>query len=237
MLRSRAFMFAIKEFKELIAPTLFFAVSFNIIVLTTQLILDDYLIRLASFLVATTAALVVGKAVLIANALPLLRRFDQGPLIRPIMFKTRVYFVVVFVVRFLEKIIEYVFGGGTLAGHSTVCNRTFYLAPLCRHPDLDLRPVLNLCHRNRVEYAVRRWRTRQDFFPRRSSDLKLTRRQRIRSLVKLGHLTDAHTLDELQDRNTTAHQELVRLIRLISRPNPSSASHTGTSTTGAITSH
>lgn len=116
MLRSRAFIFAIKEFKELIAPTLFFAVSFNIIVLTTQLILDDYLIRLGSFLVATTAALVVGKAVLIANALPLLRRFDKGPLIQPIMFKTVVYFAVVFVVRFLEKIIEYGFSGGTLAG-------------------------------------------------------------------------------------------------------------------------
>ena len=53
---------------------------------------------------------------LIANALPFLRRFDKGPLIRPIMFKTGVYFAVVFVVRFLEKIIEYVFGGGTLAG-------------------------------------------------------------------------------------------------------------------------
>jgi hypothetical protein len=115
MLRSRAFAFAIKEFKEIIPPTLFFAVSFNIIVLTTQLILDDYFVRFASFLVATAAALVVGKAVLVANALPLLRRFDQGPLIRPIMFKTMVYFVVVFVVRFLEKIIEYGFSGGTLA--------------------------------------------------------------------------------------------------------------------------
>jgi len=146
-LRSRAFIFAIKEFKELIAPTLFFAVSFNIIVLTTQLILDDYMIRLASFLVATTAALVVGKAVLIANALPLLRRFDKGPLIQPIVFKTVVYFAVVFVVRFLEKII-----------------RTFYLASLCCHPDLDLHPVLNLCHRNRAQCAVRRRRTRQDFF-------------------------------------------------------------------------
>ena len=108
--------FAIKEFKEIIPPTLFFAVSFNIIVLTTQLILDDYFVRFGSFLVATTAALVVGKAVLVANALPLLRRFDKAPLIQPIMFKTLVYFAVVFVVRFLEKIIEYGFSGGTLAG-------------------------------------------------------------------------------------------------------------------------
>jgi hypothetical protein len=116
MARSRVAAFAIKEFKELIPPTLFFAVSFNIIVLTTQLILDDYFVRFASFLIATTAALVVGKAVLLANALPLMRRFDRGPLIWPIMFKTMVYFVAVFVVRFLEKVIEYTFSGGTLAG-------------------------------------------------------------------------------------------------------------------------
>ena len=49
MARSRVAAFAIKEFKELIPPTLFFAVSFNIIVLTTQLILDDYFVRFASF--------------------------------------------------------------------------------------------------------------------------------------------------------------------------------------------
>ena len=116
MPRSRVIAFAIKEFKELIPPTLFFAASFNIIVLTTQLILDDYFVRFASFLIATTAALVVGKAVLLANALPLMRRFDRGPLIWPIMFKTMVYFVAVFVVRFLEKVIEYIFSGGTLAG-------------------------------------------------------------------------------------------------------------------------
>src|SRR5258708_5455245 len=116
MPRSRVLAFAIKEFKEIIPPTVFFAVGFNIIVLTTQLILDDYFVQVASFLAATAAALVVGKAVLVANALPFLRRFDQAPLIQPIIFKTLVYFAVVFVVRFLEKIIEYWFSGETLAG-------------------------------------------------------------------------------------------------------------------------
>ena len=70
---------AIKEFKEIIPPTLFFAGGFGIIVLTTQLILDDYFIQFANFLAATAAALVVGKAVLLANALPFLRRFDRHP--------------------------------------------------------------------------------------------------------------------------------------------------------------
>jgi hypothetical protein len=116
MTTSRVLAFFIREFKEMIPPTLFFAVGFNLIVLTTQLVLDDYRLRFLNFMVATTAALVVGKSVLVANALPFLRRFDGAPLIWPILFKTFVYFVVVFLVRLLEEIIEYLASGGTLAG-------------------------------------------------------------------------------------------------------------------------
>ena len=115
MPRSRVITFVIKEFEEIVPPTLFFVAGFNIIVITTQLVLDDYFVQIGSFLIATATALVVGKAVLVANALPFLRRFDRAPLIQPIMFRTLVYFTVVFVVRFLEKIVEYWFGGGTLA--------------------------------------------------------------------------------------------------------------------------
>jgi hypothetical protein len=79
MTKSGIVAFLLKEVREMIPPALFFAVGFNIIVLTTQLILDDYLVQLGSFLIATAAALVVGKAVLIADALPFLRRFDRAP--------------------------------------------------------------------------------------------------------------------------------------------------------------
>jgi len=237
MLRSRVLAFALKEFKELIPPTLFFAVSFNIIVLTTQLILDDYLVRFASFLVATTAALAVGKAVLVANALPLLRRFDKGPLIQPIMFKTVVYFAVVFVVRFLERIIEYGFSGGTLAGIPQYVTEHFSWHRFAAVQIWIFVLFLIYVTATELDTLFGDGELFKIFFTRRSSDLKLTRRQRIRSLVKLGHLTGAHTLDELQDRNTAAHQELVRLIGLITRQNPSSAPHTGTSTTGAFTRH
>lgn len=103
MPKSSFLRFVIKEIKEVIPPTIFFIISFNIIVLTTQLILDDYLQKFANFAVATTTALVVGKAVLVANSMPLLRRFDRAPLIQPILFKTIVYFTMVFIVRFLEK--------------------------------------------------------------------------------------------------------------------------------------
>jgi hypothetical protein len=116
IMSSRVLSFIIKELKQILPPTLFFAVSFNLLVLTTNLLLADYLKSFASFLVATMAALVVGKAVLVADALPFLRRFDNAPLIRPVLFKTIVYWAMVFLVRFLEKLVEYLFAGGTIRG-------------------------------------------------------------------------------------------------------------------------
>jgi hypothetical protein len=110
--------FVLKELREVVPPTLFFAVGFNLIVYTTDLILADYLLKFGSFIIATVAALVVGKSVLVANAMPFLRRFDNAPLIRPVLFKTLVYWLVVFAVRFLEKLFEYFVHGGSLSGIS-----------------------------------------------------------------------------------------------------------------------
>ena len=116
MPKSRLLAFLIKELREVLPPTLFFAVAFNLIVLTTNLILADYLVSFGSFMVATVTALVVGKSVLVANAMPFLRRFDSAPMIQPVLFKTIVYWAAVFLVRFLEKLVEYLFAGGTLGG-------------------------------------------------------------------------------------------------------------------------
>src|ERR1700738_5246498 len=116
MLKSRLLTFVIKELREVVPPTVFFAISFNLLVLTTQLILADYLVHLWNFMLATTAALVVGKSVLVADALPFFRRFDTAPMVQSVLFKTIVYWTVVFLGRFLEKLVEYVFAGGTLGG-------------------------------------------------------------------------------------------------------------------------
>ncbi len=116
MARSRVLAFLVKELREVLPPTLFFAVGFVLIELTTQLILDEYLVRFANFMVAIGAALLVGKAVLVANMLPFLRRFDTAPLIRPILFKAVVYTVAVMLVRLLERFITYGIAHGTFGG-------------------------------------------------------------------------------------------------------------------------
>jgi hypothetical protein len=116
MSKSGLSAFLIKELREVVPPTIFFAVGFNLILLTTKLILSDYRVEFSSFMIATMMALVVGKSVLVANAMQFLRRFDTAPKIRPVLFKSIVYWAVVFLVRFLEKLGEYLFRGGTLSG-------------------------------------------------------------------------------------------------------------------------
>ena len=72
----------------------------------------DELIQFGGFLLATTSALVVGKTVLVANMMPFMRRFDHEPLVKPILFKTAVYTLFVFVARLLEALIHYLIQGG-----------------------------------------------------------------------------------------------------------------------------
>jgi hypothetical protein len=217
MSRTPALNFVVKEFKEMLPPTIFFAAGFNLILLTTQLILDDYGAQFASFMLAIGAALVVGKSVLVANALPFLKRYDTAPLIWPVLYKSVFYFVVVFVVRFLEKLIEYVAHGGTLAGLPEYVNTHFtwhrFLAIqiwiLVLFLIYTFISELNTLFGDGELYRI--------LFKWRSSDLKLTRRQRIRTLTKLSRLTEAHTADELRDPATQAHTELVTLLRALAQ--------------------
>jgi len=99
--------FLLREFREILPPTIFFFIGFNLIVLTTNLLLADYGAAFGSFMIATGAALVVGKAVLVANAMRTIRRYDRAPLIRPILFKTVFYWAIVFVARLLEHWIRF----------------------------------------------------------------------------------------------------------------------------------
>jgi hypothetical protein len=116
MMTNKYVQFAIHEFMEIIPPTIFFAVGFNLIVFTQRTVLADDLFQFTGLMVATVAALVVGKAVLVANAMPFLKRFDNAPLIQPILFKTMVYWVFVFIARLLEGYIHYMIDQGRMVG-------------------------------------------------------------------------------------------------------------------------
>ena len=78
--------------KHVLPPTIFFFVGFNLILWTKRLILEEHGVEFSEFLIATLATLLVGKAILVTDKLPFMRRFEGAPLIQP-MFKSAIYWL------------------------------------------------------------------------------------------------------------------------------------------------
>jgi hypothetical protein len=206
------------EFRLVIPPTLFFFVGFNLILLTKRLFLADYLIAYTGFLIATTSALVVGKVVLVADKLSLLKWLDDQPLAYPILFKTAVYTVLVFVARLLEALIHFMIEGNAIGGgafirhelgefswpHFTAIQMWIFVLFLIYVTVNEFNGLFGDGELYRI------------LFKHRSTSLKASRRARIRMLTRLTRLTEAHPPEELADRGGKAHHELVALLRGLS---------------------
>jgi hypothetical protein len=212
------------EFREVLPPTIFFIVGFNLIVLTTNLILADYKVAFSSFMLATAAALVVGKAVLVTNAMPLLRRYDRGPLVRPILFKAAFYWAVVFVFRLLEHFIRF----SLIEHHPVGSFLPHMIATFSWHRFAAVQIwilVLFLVYVTATEFnrLFGEGEVGRILFTHRPSELQLNRRQRIRELVRLSRLADLHSVDEFRDPANIAHRELIAIVRRLAvapRPQP-----------------
>ncbi len=207
--------FLIKEVREALPAMVFFAIGFNLIVLTTQLILDDYGAQFAGFMVATATALVVGKAVLVAKALPFFRRFDTAPLILPIVFKTVVYWSVVFLARFLEKLAEYLLAGARIGNIPEYVTTHFTWHRFGAIQIWIFVLFLIYVTADELNTLFGHGELFKIFFTRPSPQLKLTRRQRVRKLVELDRLTATHGVAQVSDPNSEAHAEMVGLIKAL----------------------
>jgi hypothetical protein len=218
----RAGAFLLREFREMLPPTIFFFIGFNLIVLTTNLILADYDAQFSSLMLNTAAALVVGKAVLVANAMRAIRRYDRAPLIRPILFKTVFYWGIVFVARLLEHFIKYWLVEhhplGTFLPHmiATFSWDRFIAIQLWIF-------VLFLIYvtASELNHLFGEGELGHILLTSRPSELPLNRRQRILELVRLSKLADAHSVDEFRDPTSTAHNQLVDIVRRLAvEPRP-----------------
>jgi hypothetical protein len=94
-----------RELFEIIPPTIFFFVAFNVITFTKGLMLEQYGIKFSGFAAATVGALIVAKVVLIADKIPFINKYPDKPLIYNVVWKTGIYIAVALVVRFLEYLI------------------------------------------------------------------------------------------------------------------------------------
>jgi hypothetical protein len=221
-LAQRTGAFLLREFREILPPTIFFIIGFNLILLTTNLILTDYGEQFSSYLLATAAAFVVGKAVLVANAMRSIRRYDRAPLIRPILSKTVFYWAAVFVARLLEHWIKYWLVEhhplGTFVPHmiATFSWDRFIAIQLWIF-------VLFLIYVTATElnHLFGEGELRHILLTSRPSELPLNRRQRIRELIRLSNLADTHSVDEFRDPTSTAHTQLIDIVRRLAvEPQP-----------------
>jgi hypothetical protein len=147
-----------------------------------------------------------------------MRRFDGAPMIQPILFKSAIYWLCVLIVRLAERLVHFLAAGGAVAALPAYLVQDFswprflsiqiwlmvlFLAYVTIHE-------LNLLFGDGELFRV--------FFRWRSSDAKLTRRQRIRLLTRLNRLTEATPIDAFSEQNSPAHAELVDILRQLASP-------------------
>jgi hypothetical protein len=95
------------ELSEMIPPTIYFFVIFHIVALIRTLMTKNTGIDISTTTSIGIAALILGKAVLLANALPFINRFPEKPLIWNVCWKTALYFLVALLIHYLEHLYDF----------------------------------------------------------------------------------------------------------------------------------
>jgi hypothetical protein len=96
-----------EEFFKLLPPTIFFFVALHIVMFIRVLMLEGTGISPSSSISIAVAALILGKAVLIADMLPMINRFPTKPLIYNIAWKTVIYWLISAVIHYLERLVDF----------------------------------------------------------------------------------------------------------------------------------
>src|SRR5438874_9190598 len=96
-----------EEFLALLPPTIFFFVALHIVAFVRVLMLKGTGISPLSSVSMAVAALILGKAVLIADMLPVINRFPDKPLIYNVAWKTLIYLLMSAFIHYLERLIDF----------------------------------------------------------------------------------------------------------------------------------
>jgi hypothetical protein len=96
-----------EEIANIIPPTIFFFITLHLVAIERSMMLRGTGIPIVSSAAVTVAALVLGKSVLIADALPLVNRYPDKPLAYNVVWKTAIYVIVAMLVHYLENLYDY----------------------------------------------------------------------------------------------------------------------------------
>jgi len=214
----RAFRWWLAQVRHMLPAVIFFFVGFNLILWTKQMVLAQYGVPFSGFLVATLAALLIGKAVLVTDQMPFMRRFEGAPLIQPILFKSMIYWAVTFVVRLADGYAQFLREGGASGAFFQHLVETFSWPRFLSIQVWLMVLFLIYVTIHELNTLFGDGELPRLFFRWRSSQAKLTRRQRIRLLTRLSRLTETHDLAEFKDASTPAHAELVEIVTRLASP-------------------
>jgi len=106
------------ELEELLPPTIFFFVVLHLVAILRVLMLEGTGIALGTSVSITVAALILAKAVLIADLLPFINRYPDKPLVYNVAWKTAIYVLIAMLLHYLERLVDFWReAGGLVAGN------------------------------------------------------------------------------------------------------------------------
>jgi len=104
-----------QEFLEVLPPTIYFFLALHIVAFVRILMTKGTEFAQISTTTIAVAALILGKAVLIADWLPVINRYPEKPLVFNVVWKTTIYQVIATAIHYLERLVEFSRAAGGLA--------------------------------------------------------------------------------------------------------------------------
>ena len=103
-----------EEFFAILPPTIFFFVALHIVAFIRVLMAEGSHFEPMSTTSIAVGSLILGKAVLIADMLPVINRYPDKPLAYNVAWKTVIFLVLASVIHYLERLIDFSRQAGSL---------------------------------------------------------------------------------------------------------------------------
>ncbi len=157
------------EIREALPATIFFLFLFHMIALTKAVSLGEYSLPALRAVSATVGALIVAKAILVVEALPMSRWFSSRRFVQ-VLWKTLLYSIVVFLFKVLEEAVPLAAKhGGFMTGIRALYEEVSW--PLLVVLILWIMGgLLAYCLAYELVHAIGSGRVRDIFFGTRSTD-------------------------------------------------------------------
>jgi hypothetical protein len=107
-----------EELLAMLPPTIFFFLTLSLVALLRMLMTKGTGLPLSTPIQVAVGALILGKAVLIADMLPVINRYPDKPLAYNVAWKTAIYILAAAVIHYLERLVDFWReAGGFIAGN------------------------------------------------------------------------------------------------------------------------